>query len=190
MSKTTFVWSRQGSTWAAVAFYLICGLLLLLWPDMALSIANYALALGLCVVGLVMILSYVRMSALDALKSMSLALGLVALLVGVLLLFNPGILVAALPFMWGLTLLVGGFGKVQMAFDLKRIGDAKWWLVLIGAALSFILGILAVCRPAFIAAVFTQFIGISLLFEALLDAVAEISTGKRLGDYRKAHAQE
>ena len=185
----TIVWTRQGSMWAAIGFYLICGLLLLLWPDLAMTIANYALAAGLSIIGLVFIISYIRMTALDAVKSMSLAIGLVTLLIGVLLLFNPEILVAALPFLWGLTLLVGGFGKVQIACDLKRIGDSKWWLALVAAMLSLILGVLAVCRPAFIAAVFVQFIGIALIFESALDMAAEIIVGKQLREYRKAHTE-
>lgn len=185
----TLVFSRTGSLWAAIAFYVVCGLLLLLLPNLALSIANYALSIGLCAIGAVFVISYVRMAALDAIKSMSLAIGLVAILIGVLLLFNPSILQAALPFLWGLTLLVGGFGKVQIAFDLKRIGDTKWWLTLIGSALSFIMGILAVSRPEFIASVFTQFIGIALLVEAALDVVAELTTGKLIRDYRKTHIE-
>lgn len=189
MGKHSFIMSRQGSAWAAVAFYSVCGLLLLLWPTLALDIANYALAIGLCAVGVVLIVRYIRMSALDAVMGVSLALGLVAILLGAVLLLDPKILVAVLPFLWGLTLLIGGFGKVQVAFDLKRIGAKRWWLSLLVAALSFVLGVLAVTKPAFIASVFTQFIGIALLAEAVLDASVELATGNTIRNYRKSHAE-
>ena len=190
MGKSTIVWSRHGSTWAAVAFYAICGLLLVIWPDLAPTIANNAVAIGLCAVGAFMVISYIRMSAFDAIKGMSLSLGLVALLLGILLLINPSVLQFALPFIWGMTLLVGGFGKVQIGFDLKRIGDPKWWAVLIGAALSFALGIVAVCNPTSVMQISMQFIGIALLFEAALDAAAEIATSRIIREYRKAHMPE
>ena len=59
-----------------------------------------------------------------------------------------------------------------MAFDLKRVGQGRWWLLLIGAGISFLLGVLSVTRPVFMATVATQFAGIALLVEALLDMVA------------------
>lgn len=189
MFKHTVVWNRQGSIWAAIIFYAICGLLLILWPELALTIANTALSVALCATGVVMIVSYIRMSAIDALKGVSLALGLVLLCVGVLLLFNPDVIINLLPFVWGITLLAGGFGKVQIAFDLKRIGDGKWWLVLIGSLFSFVLGVLAVAQPAFIASSIMRFIGIALLVEAVLDIIAELVTGRVIHEYRKEHSQ-
>ena len=74
-----------------------------------------------------------------------------------------------LPFLWGVAMIAGGFGKFQMAFDLKRIGHNRWWLLLIGALVSFVLGTFSVTQPAFLATVVTQFAGISLLVEAVLD---------------------
>ena len=69
-------------------------------------------------------------------------------------------------------MIAGGFAKVQVAFDLNRVDRERWWLMLIGALLSFVLGVLAVTQPAFLAGIVTQFIGASLLLEALLDMAA------------------
>ena len=44
MTIFTRDFNRNSSYWTAIAFYLICGLLLLLLPDLALGIANVALA--------------------------------------------------------------------------------------------------------------------------------------------------
>jgi uncharacterized membrane protein HdeD (DUF308 family) len=158
--------------WSMIAFYAVCGLLLLLLPSLALFIANYALAATLCVVGLIMVVGYIRAEALEGMLGYGLSLGLVLTLLGVALFFNSGILLALLPFLWGVAMLAGGFGKLQMAFDLRRVGQGRWWLLLLAALVSFVLGILSITRPVFVAVVATQFAGASLLVEAALDTAA------------------
>jgi uncharacterized membrane protein HdeD (DUF308 family) len=170
MQTKSFRWNLTG--WSLIAFYAICGLLLLLWPDLALTIANYALAAVLCVVGLAMIIGYIRSEAVEGMLSYGLAIGLILALVGVVLFIKSGILITLLPFLWGIAMIAGGFGKFQMAFDLKRIHQNRWWLLLIGALISFVLGIFSVTDPVFLATVATQFAGISLLVEAVLDTSA------------------
>ena len=178
-------WNRTASCYAAIAFYAACGLLLLLWPDLAMSIANYALAVILLGAGLLLIIAYARGTIWEAVAGVRLTVGLALAFMGVLLLFNPNFLLSLLPFLWGLSLLVGGFGKVQMAADLKRIGDRFWWYALIAALLSFMLGALAITRPVFIAAVLTQFVGASLLIEGVLDLVSFLTLNKRIKKFRK-----
>lgn len=65
MTIFTRDFNRNSSYWTAILFYLVCGLLLLLLPNLALSIANVALAVLLFVVGMRSIVSYVRGSILD-----------------------------------------------------------------------------------------------------------------------------
>lgn len=186
MTIFTRDFNRNSSYWTAILFYLVCGLLLLLLPNLALSIANVALAVILCVVGVRCILSYMRGSVLDGVLGIQLALGLVALCFGLLLFFNPLFLAELLPLLWGMALLAGGFGKVQMAADLKRIGDGAWWYALIAALLSFVLGALAITKPAFISSVLTQFVGVSLIVEGVLDLVSFLTINKKIREFRKA----
>ena len=100
MTIFTRDFNRNSSYWTAILFYLVCGLLLLLLPNLALSIANVALAVLLFVVGMRSIVSYVRGSILDGVMGLQLAAGLVATCFAVLLLFNPLFLAEILPFVW------------------------------------------------------------------------------------------
>ncbi len=166
--------------WTLVAFYVVCGLLLLLWPGLALTVANVALAAVLCVVGLVMIAEYVRGETLDGMLGFGLAKGLILLLIGVVLLFRSDILARVLPFLWGVAMLVGGFAKLQMAFDLKRVDRERWWLMLLGALVSFLLGVVSITRPVIFALTVLQIAGISLLVEAALDTGALFAIRREL----------
>ena len=164
----------------AVLIYLLCGLAMLIWPDFMVNFAVYLFAGALCVFGIVLIINYWRSSAYEGALGYSLTLGLLTLLVGIVLICKPNILSTLLPFLWGLAMLVGGFGKVQMSVDLKRIGDNRWWILLIGAAVSLVLGVLCVLKPGAIATALAMFIGISLLVESVLDLVAILTLRKKI----------
>lgn len=170
MKTKSFKWNVTG--WSVILFYAICGLLLLLWPDMALLIANYALAAVLCAIGLALVIGYIRGDAVEGMLGYGMAKGLLMILLGAVLLIRSDILVKLLPFLWGVAMVAGGFTKTQMAFDLKRIGHARWWLMLIGALISFLLGVASILQPEFIAIAVTLFAGIALLVEAALDLAA------------------
>ncbi|MEG0049137.1 MAG: DUF308 domain-containing protein [Clostridia bacterium] len=185
MKKVTYQWNRNTACWAGVLFYAVCGLLLLILPKLAMSIANFSLAAILLIVGGFFVFSYFKGSVLDGLMGARLMMGLVLVCFGIMLCFNSSFLSVLLPLLWGISLLVGGFGKVQICIDLKRIGEKYWWTVLIGAVVSFALGFIAIARPSFITTIVTQFIGISLLVEAVLDAITLFTTNKRVKDYRK-----
>lgn len=182
-------WNRITSYGAMILFYFVFGLLLLLWPGAFLKITSLCIAVLLCVSGIRCIISYVRSSALEGALGMELALGLAALCVGVLIFCFPELLQALLPFLWGISLLIGGFGKVQMSVDMKRIGDSYWWILLIGSAVSFVLGVFAITQPTFLATAMIQFVGISLIVEGVQDLVAFISLNHRIRTFRKALEQ-
>lgn len=179
-------WKHLSTYGSLILFYLVFGLLLLLWPGACLRITSLCLAALLCIQGIRGVISYIRSTVWEAAMGMELALGMAALCVGVLMILFPQFLELLLPFLWGVSLLTGGFGKVQMAIDLKRIGEKRWWFLLIASALSFALGVFAITKPAFLAAALVQFVGISLLVEGVLDLVAVIGIRRRLRAFRKA----
>ncbi|NLI21276.1 MAG: hypothetical protein GX418_07005 [Clostridiales bacterium] len=170
MKIKAFGWNVTG--WSMIAFYLVCGLLLLLWPDLALTVANYALAAILCIVGIAGIIGYLRSEAVEGMLGYGLTKGLILTLLGLLLLIQSDTLKMLLPRLWGLAMIAGGLGKFQMAFDLKRIGQERWWLLLLGALVSLALGLISLLNPALLAIAALQFAGIALLTEAVLDTAS------------------
>lgn len=179
-------WKHLSTYGSLILFYLVFGLLLLLWPSACLRITSLCLAALLCIQGIRGVISYIRSTVWEAAMGMELALGMAALCVGMLMILFPQFLELLLPFLWGVSLLTGGFSKVQMAVDLKRIGEKRWWILMIASALSFVLGVFAITKPAFLAAALVQFVGISLLVEGVQDLVAVIIIRRKLRAFRKA----
>ena len=152
-----------------IVFCLVCGVLLIAFGDLALKITAYVLAGVLILWGIFQIIAYLRSQPIVRITESKLATGLILLVTGILLVFNPDYLKGILQYVWGLALLFGGFLKIQYAFDEKTVKVRKWWMMLIFAAFSLIVGIIAMLDPAFLGENRNLVIGILLVVEAVLD---------------------
>ena len=155
-----------------VLFYLIVGALLIWLNEQATTIASYVLAVILAALGFWFIFSYFRSDLEKRTAGTDLASGLISLLSGVVLALSPTSLKEILPAVWGLSLVFGGFLKIQYAFDEKSVGVKRWWIMLIFAALSLAIGTLALLRAnVFGGSIGNPIIGIFMIAEAVLDIV-------------------
>ena len=152
-----------------ILFCLVCGLLLIFFGNLALRITAYVLAGVMILCGVWSGIVYLRSDPVRRITESRLATGLILLVAGTLLAFNPNYLEDILPFIWGLALLFGGFLKIQYAFDEKSVRVKKWWIMLLFAAFSLIVGIIALLNPAFLGENRNLVIGILLVLEAVLD---------------------
>ena len=75
------------------------------------------------------------------------------------------------PKIWGLSLVFGAFLKIQYAFDEKSVGVNRWWIMLIFAAVSLAIGVLALLEDQVFGDNQHLIIGIFMLGEAVLDLV-------------------
>ena len=152
-----------------IVFCLVCGVLLIVLGNLALRITAYALAGILVVGGIWLLIGYIRSTPMERITESKLAIALIMLVTGILLAFKPGYLKEVLPFVWGLALLFGGFLKIQYAFDEKSVKVEKWWIMLILAGFSIMIGVLSLLDPAFLGDSRELVIGILLVAEAVLD---------------------
>ena len=152
-----------------IFFCLISGLLLIMLESLTMRITGYVLAAALILYSAWLIISYFRSEPLVRIIESKLAFGLISLVTGVMLAFSPETLKDLLPYVWGLSLLFGGFLKIQYAFDRKSLGSEKWWILLIMAAFSLVIGTISLLNPAFLGDKRELVIGILLTAEAVLD---------------------
>ena len=187
--KRQLEFNMSTASLGAIIFYAVCGLLLLLLPTQALAIANYAIAALFGIAGIYNVFRYVKGRGVIGTFGFTLALGLVLLCFSVLMFCYPTFLSTILPKIWGISLLIGGFGKIQASADLQRIHERRWWIMLIGAAFSFVLGIMCLANPIYIAETIFVFIGACLLAEAVLDLVSLLLIRAELKKYKKEMEQ-
>ena len=90
-------------------------------------------------------------------------------LLGILTLARPGGAMSFLCIVFGIPVLADGLFKIQMSLDAKRFGIEKWWVVLLLAALTCVIGLLLVIRPSEAARALMVLMGISLLLDGILN---------------------
>ena len=152
-----------------IVFCLVCGVLLIAFDQLALRITAYVLSGVMILCGVWSVFTYIRSEPVKRITEARLATGLILLVAGVLLAFNPDYLKDSLSFIWGLALLFGGFLKIQYAFDEKSVHVNRWWIMLILSAFSLIIGVLSLLNPDFLGESRYLVIGILLVLEAVLD---------------------
>ena len=76
--------------------------------------------------------------------------------------------------LFGLLVLLAGFIKIQTSVDLLRLKKSGWWLTAIGALLTIVFAIIILANPFKAVKALGIFIGITLIVEAVLDAVGLI----------------
>ena len=148
---------------------LVLGILLLFFPNTSGLIICRICALALIVFGaLHVVLYFVRDLSANIFRH-DLAIGIVCLLVGVYLFLRPQILMSVLPAVLGLALLADSFLRLQKAFDLVRMHESHWWVVLLLAVATGIFGIVILANPFAAASALLMFIGIGLLVNGFSD---------------------
>ena len=162
---------NANSIMLSIIFYLVFGFVLIFLKDQAIVICGYVLACLLILFGGYEMFTYIGSPAIRKITESRLAVSLICLLAGGLLAFNPRILEMILPYAWGLSLLFGAFIKIEYAFDQLSLKINKWWIMLIFAAVSLAIGILALTSKADMDDQKYLFIGIMLILEAVLDVV-------------------
>lgn len=163
---------------AAILF----GALALAWPGATLFALVTLFAAFAIVSGVSSIIAAVRHRNADHGWWMALVLGIVAVLAGVLALFQPGITALVFVVLMGVNAIVTGVMDISMAVRLRKHIRHEWLLVLAGIV-SLAFGVLVLVYPGFGAFALVWIVS----FYALLSGVLLLSLAIRL---RPAHGAQ
>lgn len=171
----------------------VVGILLLVNPVKFTSGIITAIGVGLMLWGVVRIIKYFRMDAMEASESQFLMKGLVLLTLGGFCMLKSQWFLITFPLLtlvYGVVILLSGFEKVQWTLDMLRTKKARWFLGAISAVVSIVCGIVILCTPFTSTAVLWMFTGISLICEAVLDMAAFVISGCRKNKAKGTEAAE
>ena len=147
----------------------ILGLVLLIWPGTTTQIVCMVLGAALFLYGLAQVLVYAFTKEKTILSQGMLILGIVFLVIGAWILLKPDMIVKAVPMIVGALIVIHGLHNAAQAVDLKKSGYEKWWLALIFALLTVILGIVLICMPFTVVDTVVRLIGIFLIYDGVSD---------------------
>ena len=156
---------------------IILGLILVLNPVNATVFICRTVGIILLAIGLFVTGSYF-LNIGQNVGGSSLIAGLIELAVGIWISLRPESFVQFLTIILGFIMLVHSFVMIQSAIEVKMFGVSKWWLVLILALLTLVLGIIIIISPFATIAVTMTIAGISLIADGIIGIAVTVFIAK------------
>lgn len=141
---------------------LLLGLLLVCAPSVTAETICVIFGILVTLCGVVFIIGYLIRRE-DSLLRYGLALGMGLLVPGILLIVHPGVVTTVVWVLVGLNEILDGAVKLQIAFEAKRAGYPRWWILLIAAGITAAFGIFLTFDPGKGGEFFIRVVGVSLL---------------------------
>lgn len=154
------------------ALLLLAGVGLTFFSDTFYPILTVLLGVLFLAFGIVKLVGFFSKDPYQLVFEADLVFGILYLVFGLLLLIRPAHTMAFFGILFGLILLADGLTRVRIALDARPFGIRAWWLILISALATAILGVILLFHPGEGTKVLTQLLGISLM----VDGVMNIST--------------
>lgn len=147
----------------------VLGILLIVIPDFSAKMLGIMMGILMIVFGSVKLVGYFSRDLYRLAFQYDLAFGLLLIVLGVLLLIYPANLMNFFCIVLGISILMDGLFKIQIAMDSRQFGIRKWWLILLWAVVAGIMGLLLVIRPTESVRALMILSGITLLAEGFLN---------------------
>lgn len=157
----------------------LLGIALIVVPEISARVLCRLCGGLLVLFGIVKILSYCAQDLYRLAFQYDLAFGILLMMLGYLMLFHAVPVLSLICALVGLLVLLDGLLKIQIAIDAHRFGLGRWWLILVGAIPSGILGSVLLFRPSENVRVLTVLLGASLVAEGALNLITVLTAVRR-----------
>ena len=158
--------------------FCVLGVVLLFTPGVSALWIGRLLGIGLILFGAIKLVGYFSRDLFRLAFQYDLAFGLLLMVLGIVTLSHPGDALSFLCVMFGIPVLADGLFKIQIAMDSRQFGIRNWWLVLVLAALTCVVGVVLVFRPMTGVWALTALMGLSLLCDGVLNLSVALCTVK------------
>ena len=164
--------------------FCVLGVVLLFTPGVSALWIGRLLGIGLILFGAIKLVGYFSRDLFRLAFQYDLAFGLLLMVLGIVTLSHPGDALSFLCVMFGIPVLADGRFEIQIAMDSRQFGIRNWWLVLVLAALTCVVGVVLVFRPMTGVRALTALMGLSLLCDGVLNLSVALCTVK-IVDYQR-----
>ena len=177
--------------WVAKAGYIVmslvfcgAGVLFIAKPELSAVAISRALGAAMILFGLIKLVGYFSKDLFRLAFQYDLGFGLLLIALGILVLAKPAGVLDFIFIALGIAILTDGLFKLQIAVDSKRFGISTWWLTLVLAVITGVVGLALVFRPWDSVRLLTALLGAALLAEGILNLCVAVSTVKIVGHQR------
>jgi len=156
----------------------ILGVLFISLPDLSMLIIGKVLGAILIIFGCIKLVGYFSKDLFRLAFQYDLQFGILALIIGLIVLLKPAELINMLFMALGIALLADSLFKIQIALDSKKFGIRKWWGILVLAIVAGMAALALVFRPSESAKLMTILLGATLVAEGCLNLFVALTTVK------------
>ena len=147
----------------------ILGAVLLFWPGLTMSLICQFVGIALAVTGLLTAAVFFTQPKDNPFRTISLIAGIPLAIIGVFIFLRPAFLIQFIPIVVGVIVLFDGVMNLIETFDLMKQKYSKWWISLIFAVLTILMGMMLILRPFGFAQFVMQAIGVIMLYNGFSD---------------------
>ena len=158
--------------------YIVIGLIILIAPTFVTNLLCYLIGAICLIIGGLALYTYISSEVYGILAHTILIIAIAIIVVGIFVIVDPKIFVAAIPFIMGIVLVIDAFTKLQSASSLKRYNYEKWWATLVLGLLVFAFGIFLILNPFESIILFIRILGIFLIVDGVSSLITAASYGK------------
>ena len=152
------------------------GILFIAAPELSVSIIGVCIGVAMILFGIVKLIGYFSKDLFRLAFQFDLEFGILMMILGVIVLFNPKDLMAFICVALGISILLDGLFKIRIAMDSKQFGIKSWWLILALAIITGVIGVFLIFDSVIGARTLSVFLGLTLLSEGVLNLYTVIST--------------
>ncbi len=156
---------KRESLWTSILCIAV-GVMFCVWPGEILIMLCRIVGAILLIAGAVLIVAALAAHEKTG-RFIRLIPGVICLVIGIWIVSKPGTFVVLIPILIGVLLIYHGIKDLIFCFEVKKGQGAGWWLGLIFAALTIVLGILLVLHTWLAIEIGMIFVGIVLIYDGV-----------------------
>ena len=152
------------------------GILFIAAPELSVSIIGVCIGVAMILFGIVKLIGYFSKDLFRLAFQFDLEFGILMMILGVIVLFNPKNLMAFICVALGISILLDGLFKIRIAMDSKQFGIKSWWLILTLAIITGVFGMFLIFESVIGSQILSVLLGLTLLSEGILSLCTVINT--------------
>lgn len=154
------------------------GILLVAKPTFSVNAIGVICGILLCVFGIIKLVGYFSNDPYRLAFQYDMPFGIMLIVLGIIMLVNPGKLVSFICIVLGLWVLISSLFNIQTSLEAKKFGISQWWLVFVLSVIAAVWGLVLVFRPSEAADVMAVILGFTLIFESAVNICTVLTSVK------------
>lgn len=158
--------------------FCIIGVVFIFLPGPSMLALGRVLGSAMVVFGIVKLIGYFSKDLYRLAFQYDLQFGILMIVLGLAVLFKPESLINLMLIALGVAIVADALFRLRIALDAKRFGITAWWLIVVVAALTALVGVIVAFRPWESSKVLIVLLGAALFAQGLLNLVVAVITVK------------